>query len=465
MSASSAALFDLEKELARCSRCGACRTVCPVFGESLNEAMVARGRIELLRAFLAGRLRPTRQLAQYLNSCVKCLRCASVCPSRVEFARIAEAVRDRISSEVGVPMLARLGIDVLTPNRPLLDFAMRVARLFQKVVPPGEGLPIRHLPMMLYSVRRIPRLSPRPILHRARIGLAGARQPLGPEKAPLTVAFFVGCLQNYVFTDAAEAAIDLLARTGVRVVVPAGQLCCGTPALSVGAVRVARRLARANLAQFEAAKADAVVVACATCGSALKNEYPHLLGDEGRRWAERTYDLSEFLTRFPVRALTPTPLPVGEGPGARQPDAGACEAGAGQDAESRGAVSYHDPCHLRWVQGVYQEPRELLKRSGPYEELADAERCCGLGGVFALFYPTLSEAIARRKLAGLRALEAKTVATGCPGCRLQLEALVGKEGLPIRVRMLAEVLRDRLPKAQPESEPSPLPSPTGRGMG
>jgi glycolate oxidase iron-sulfur subunit len=129
------------------------------------------------------------------------------------------------------------------------------------------------------------------------------------------------------------------------------------------------------------------------------------------------------------------------------------------------AISYHDPCHLRWVQGVYQEPRELLKRSGPYEELADAERCCGLGGVFALFYPTLSEAIARRKLAGLRALGAKTVATGCPGCLLQLEALVGKEGLPIRVRMLAEVLRDRLVAEETKQEPSPAPSPTGSPAG
>jgi glycolate oxidase iron-sulfur subunit len=463
VSAASAALVDLEKELARCSRCGACRTVCPVFGESLNEAMVARGRIELLRAFLAGRLRPTRQLTQYLNSCVKCLRCASVCPSRVEFARIAEAVRDRISSELAVPILARLGIEVLTPNRLLLDFAMRVARIFQKVVPPGDGLPIRHLPMMFYGVRRIPRLSRRPVLQRYRQPAAAPSGPTvvgerSPEGPAMTVAFFVGCLQNYVFTDAAEAAIDLLTRTGVRVVVPAGQLCCGTPALSVGARRVARRLARANVAQFEAAKADAVVVACATCGSALKNEYPHLLGEQGRRWAERTYDLSEFLTRFPVRAVTPTSLPVGEGPGAR-------EAGAGEDAESRGAVSYHDPCHLRWVQGVYQEPRELLARSGPYEELTDAERCCGLGGVFALFYPTLSEAIARRKLVGLRALEAKTVVTGCPGCRLQLEALLGKEGVPIRVRMLAEVLRDRLLVEAPKEERSPLPSPTGRGVG
>jgi len=451
---SSAALFDLEKELARCSRCGACRTVCPVFGESLNEAMVARGRIELLRAFLAGRLRPTRELVRYLNSCVKCLRCASVCPSRVEFARIAEAVRDRISRELAVPILARLGIEVLTPNRWLLNVAMRVARLFQKVLPPGEGLPIRHLPMMFYGVPRLPRLSRQPVLQRYRQPLAPASglTPVGEAKpggAPMTVAFFVGCLENYVFTDAAEAAIDLLARTGARVVVPAGQLCCGTPALSVGALRVARRLARTNLAQFEEAKADAVVVACATCGSALKNEYPHLLGERGRRWAERTYDLSEFLMRFPLRARPsaeghpPTPLPVGEG------------RGEGFEGRGEGVVSYHDPCHLRWVQGVYQEPRELLKRSGAYEELADAERCCGLGGVFALFYPALSEAIARRKLAGLRALQAKTVATGCPGCRLQLEALLAKEGLPLKVRMLAEVLRDRLPSEAPKSPGSP----------
>lgn len=88
-------------------------------------------------------------------------------------------------------------------------------------------------------------------------------------------------------------------------------------------------------------------------------------------------------------------------------------------ADGAEPVSYHDPCHLRWVQGVYEEPRELLRRSGPFEELAEAERCCGMGGVFSLFYPDLSEAIARRKVPGLRRLAAATVATECPGCRLQ----------------------------------------------
>ena len=175
-----------------------------------------------------------------------------------------------------------------------------------------------------------------------------------------------------------------------------------------------------------------MVVSCATCGSALRNEYPHLLGESGRRWADRTYDLSEFLTRF------------------ADPDA------LGFDSDSGASpVSYHDPCHLRWVQGVYEEPRDLLRRSGPYEELADADRCCGLGGVFALFYPELSEAIARRKLPGLQGLKAGTLATECPGCRLQLEALLAKEGLPVRVKMLAEVLRDRLmPPSEGDEEPA-----------
>jgi len=101
----------------------------------------------------------------------------------------------------------------------------------------------------------------------------------------------------------------------------------------------------------------------------------------------------------------------------------------------------------------------LLRRSGPFEELAEAERCCGLGGVFSLFYPDLSEAIARRKVPGLRRLAAATVATECPGCRLQLEALAGKEGLDLRVRMLAEVLRDRL---ETKGLQVPVPPPAGK---
>lgn len=425
MSLATSGLSRLQAEIERCSRCGKCRSVCPVFAESLNEAMVARGRIELMRALLAGRLRPTRQLVRYLNACVKCLRCASVCPSGVEFGCIVEAVRHRVSREVPLPLLARLGIEVLTPHRRLFDLVVRAAGLLQRLLPPGEGLPLRHLPMMLYGLRRLPRLAPRSVLQRYR-------RPVGPEEAPMTVAFFVGCLQNYVFTEAAEAAVDLLVRAGFRVVVPAGQLCCGTPALSIGDLRIARRLARTNVAQFEASGADAVVVTCATGGSALKDEYPRLLGSVGERWAERTYDLTEFLTRFAdLKAL-----------------------GFGS-SDGASPVSYHDPCHLRWVQGVYEEPRDLLRRSGPYEELADADRCCGLGGVFSLFYPELSEAIARRKLPGLQGLSAETVATECPGCLLQLEALLAKEGVAVRVKMLAEVLRDRLrPTSEGDKEPA-----------
>ena len=121
MSLATSGLSRLQAEIERCSRCGKCRSVCPVFAESLNEAMVARGRIELMRALLAGRLRPTRQLVRYLNACVKCLRCASVCPSGVEFGCIVEAVRqalERTPPELASDILER-GI-ILTGGGALL---------------------------------------------------------------------------------------------------------------------------------------------------------------------------------------------------------------------------------------------------------------------------------------------------------------------------------------------------------
>ena len=117
-------------------------------------------------------------------------------------------------------------------------------------------------------------------------------------------------------------------------------------------------------------------------------------------------------------------------------------------------ITWHDPCHLNWGQGIAAEPRELMRASGDFAEMPDAARCCGGGGSFSLFHYDLSSQIAAHKVRAIESCPAPTVLTDCPGCILQIQdrlAAEGTEGKDRRVRHLVEFLLEHLPEREENS--------------
>jgi len=396
----------IEQEVLKCARCGKCRSQCPVFLEVGTESNVARGRIALLDAYIQGRIPYSERVKESMMTCLRCLRCQENCPSGVAVDTLLNFAREKMAQELGVPFLGRVVFRGVLPRRKLFNALVRAASVFQKLLPRSrEQRQLRHLPLLFGGKRRIPGLS-----KRSALKILPEVSKAKDEKK--VVAFFVGCLTNYSYAHVAQSIVELLNRNGVTVVTPKGQLCCGQPVISYGDMKAARNLAARNVETLSAVKCDAVITGCASCGRMLRKEYGPLLGESAAAPGGKVYDVGEFIAKF-------------------------LDAKFERRAEK---VTYHDPCHLNWGQGITKEPRQLLKAAGEYSELANATRCCGGGGSFSLFHYDLASQIAAHKVESIESSPAEVIATSCPGCMLQIQDRLAAAGSSKRVEHLAEFL-------------------------
>ncbi|MDN5344522.1 MAG: glycolate oxidase iron-sulfur subunit [Clostridia bacterium] len=405
----------VEEEMAKCMKCGNCQAVCPLYKETLREAAVARGKIQLAYAYLRGEILATHSLAEKLLFCLTCMACVANCPSGVRVDAVILAARAAMVREKGLPWLKRVIFQGL--KRPwLFDTALKTGRHFQ-------SLALRYRP-------EIQRCNPRfPIgleLRRVLPPLAKRTlkeefpEVIRPVKPGARVAFFTGCLENYIYTDIGRAVVNVLLANDVEVVIPRDQHCCGIPTLVHGDIPTAREMAASNLQTFQGYKFDYLVVACATCGEAWKHFYPQLLegapqGEAARALAGRTRDINELLMQIDFRQPAAA-LPL--------------------------QVTYHDPCHLVRGQGISSDPRQILRAIPGVElvEMKNADRCCGSAGSFSLTNYDMSMQVQARKVAAIRDTGAGTVVTSCPACRMQLEDGLAQAGLAPRVVHVVQVL-------------------------
>ena len=234
------------------------------------------------------------------------------------------------------------------------------------------------------------------------------------------VGLFVTCLVDLFRPSVGFAAVALLERAGCAVEVPAAQTCCGQPAYNSGDRADARAIARQVLDAFEGY--DYVVAPSGSCAGMLREHYPRLFaedpvdGPRARALAERTYELTSFLTD--VRGVTEI------------------------EARFDGSVTYHDSCSGLRELGVREQPRTLLASVAglTLTEMAEADVCCGFGGTFCVKYPEISDTIVSEKASRIEASGAGTLLAGDMGCLMNIAGLLKRRGSPIRVRHVAEVL-------------------------
>ncbi len=410
---------EVKREIAKCAKCGKCRSVCPVFIETGDETRVARGRITLAEAIFQGEIFYSKELRDYIYSCKKCLRCQATCPSGVDFGLIIDALLEGIEKNMGIPLLARFILRYILPRRGLFDLSIRLASWGQRLIPGQRKGNLRHLPLFFMGRRWVPHLTRHTVLDRFS---ETKRLP----NLKMRVGFFVGCLINYVHPNIAEALIDVLNKLNVEVVVPGSQVCCGIPARSLGDTTAARILAEKNREVFEKEKLDAIVTACSTCLLTIKREYLKLLGESWRPMAEKMYDISVFLEKFtqyqPKRLNT--------------------------------IVTYHDPCHLKWGLNTTAEPRAVISRCASLKEMDYADRCCGGGGIFSIIYRDLSLRIGEHKINSVQKSGARIVATSCPGCVLQIADLAAVKDLHVETLHVVELLSRVLNPPEADHKPA-----------
>lgn len=415
-------LSAVEEEIANCMRCGNCQAVCPYYRETGAEAAVARGKIRLAKAVLQGELAYTSTLAERFE-CLTCYACNAACPCGVKIDKIFLAARAAMVRQGGLPALKKFMATALK-NPSLLDLGFKTAARAKNLLfkpHPAGGLHFR-FSIGLEMRRVVPPLAPRPFRDEVE-------ESLPVPGAKRKVAFFSGCLANYVYPSTGRAVVEVLTKSGVSVLVPKAQHCCGAPLLLNGAVETAEAMARSHVDLFSGLDIDALVVPCGTCGESFKKKYVDLLdgvpgyAGRARELAAKTYDIADFVcsvASFDRRRLR----------------------------EVNMTATYHEPCHLGRGLGVSAQPLEII-RSIPglnFISLKEPARCCGNAGSFSLNHYDVSYGILKHKLADIAGTGADTVITGCGACRMQLEDGITQEELSKKVLHTAELLNMALPQ-------------------
>jgi glycolate oxidase iron-sulfur subunit len=411
-----------------CVKCGKCQTVCPIYSVRPEESSAARGKLALSEAVAQGHLDESKVYRDYLETCLLCGACEENCPNEVKTLSAMLGARRALADNARTKVAKRAILKQVVGAPRLLDLGMRIGRAFMGLVfrriPSDSGVR-RRIPLPLITGdRTLPNLAPAFFTDRFSGQVV---EGAGPR-----VGIFAGCMTNYFYPKTGETMVDLLKGLGASVYVPKDQVCCGMPALTGGERETVRKLARRNLEAFEKYQLDVIVTGCASCGGNLKENYGEFLREGGiderriEKFISSILDINEYIYKYgeagsPVR----------------------CE-GKERAIQPGTRVTYHHPCHLGRVQGITEEPVELI-RSLPgieYIPLEDGQRCCGMGGSFSLEHYDISKKVNDQKVARILETGADIVVTSCPACIMHIQDGLVRNGRDdIEVMHITELLK------------------------
>jgi glycolate oxidase iron-sulfur subunit len=401
-----------------------------------------RGRIYLMRAVEEGRLAlASDTFTRHIDRCLGCRACESACPAGVEYGQLLEAARSRLRGagrrrSHTVRLLGFALRHVWThPARLALAFALarafrdsRLARLLLWTKLPRLVSPRAEFALALLA-SSAPALPEEKNDVRTRAVTADGSEP--SARAQL----FRGCVGEGLFARVNRATERVLCANGCAVESPAGQVCCGALHAHAGDLEGARKLARRNVEAFGAAgdgEDAAVVTNAGGCGAMLAS-YAQLLEDDAeyaeraRQFSARVRDVSQQLAATGVRSV-------------ERADDGHAEPVASEKTNER--VTYDASCHLLHGQRAAEEPVLMLAAdpSLRFVALEGSDVCCGGAGVYNLLEPDLSARVLAEKLRRVSDTGAATLATGNPGCHMQIAAGARLAGLPLSVCHPVELL-------------------------
>jgi glycolate oxidase iron-sulfur subunit len=446
--------YDLMRQ---CIHCGFCLPTCPTYAVLGVEMDSPRGRIYQMQAVAEGKLEIADDFIEHMYCCVGCRACETACPSGVQFGKLIEAAREQIQLQtsaiaaqegpdahntteyeatitptasadrknLAATLLRRFFFDTMLPSRTALTLVFGGLKLYQRsgiqslVRNTGLLKAINNLPTPFQGKLEIPEK----LMEAAQGDIL--TQPL-PEITPAIgerryrVGFISGCIMDQVFHEINEASIRVLAANGCEVITPIQQNCCGALHVHGGEAEQGKNLARHNIDVFAHYDCDAIIINSAGCGSTLK-EYDHLLRDDpsyvtkAQNFSAKVKDINEFLASIERTAKM---------------------------GEIKQTVAYHDACHLLHGQKIKQQPRQLLKSIPGIKmvNLTESDWCCGSAGIYNITNQEMGQKLLQRKMDNIEATGASIIATGNPGCMMQIAMGARDRGLPMEVMHPVQLL-------------------------
>lgn len=418
-----------------CVHCGLCLPACPTYTETGHEADSPRGRIQLMRGLAEGRIEATDSVKHHLDLCLDCRACETACPSGVVYHELIEETRARFAEHEKLTLQGRfmrwIFFNIFVhPTR--LKLALLPARVTQKIGVYGllrkvglfKLLPsqLRKMEQMLPAEGKLwPRALPERTSGLPSCGVADQQASIRNELQ--TVGFFAGCIGSVMFEKVNRQAVELLAASGVDVIAPREQACCGAIHHHNGAHHPAQEMARRNIDMFlpqGRSGVDVIATNIAGCGAMLR-EYDFLLRDDAayaeraKEFSRRVRDISEVFTE------------------AKLPE---------MKHAINATVTYHDACHLAHAQKVVAPPRALLAKIPGLTLVAlpESDMCCGAAGTYNLQHSEMASQLAERKLNHIATTGATLCVTGNVGCAMQIQSEGDARGRQLKVLHPVELL-------------------------
>ncbi|RUM65908.1 MAG: glycerol-3-phosphate dehydrogenase [Sulfurimonas sp.] len=418
-------IFDFTAISDACIKCGKCIPVCTIHNVNADEVTSPRGFIDLLGAYKRGELELDTTAKEIFESCFLCTNCVEVCPKSLPTDMIIEQVRADIAQQYGIAWYKKAFFYLLRHRR-TMDILFKLGYVFQtcgfkikkeiESMEPRFSLPIIKKDRLLPSMGKTSFLNANP----EHISNGGKRK----------VAIFIGCLGNYNYTEIGSGLLSILKHLEIDVLIPKQQLCCGAPAYFTGDFATVNHNAKKNIEYFESFIDDveAIIVPEATCSAMLSVDYEHFFHDQPQ-WRERAVALKRKI--FMATEWLEKHTRLNELLASKQ--------------RSDLRVTYHDPCHARKMQGIYEEPRQLIAQNYEMVEMRDSNACCGFGGVTMQtekFH--FAQAAGRPKAAMIRDTGADIVSAECSACRMQINNSMHEAGVESvfknPIELIAEVL-------------------------
>ncbi len=416
-----------------CVKCGKCKPVCTIFNINQDEATSPRGFIDLLGAYERNELELDLNAKNIFESCFLCTNCVEACPNDLPTDMIIEQVRNDIAKKYGIAWYKNLFFFLLRHRR-TMDFLSSLGWVFQTCAlkldkEKQSALPRFSLPIVKKD-RALPFADMRSFLRKYPENIL-AKNKILEENKKNKVAIFIGCMSNYTYTNTGDALVKILKKLDLDIMIPKKQLCCGAPAYFTGAFDTVDYLIKKNIEYFETFidEVDAIIIPEATCSAMINQDWEHFLHNQ-EEWKQRAIKISKKVFLATKWLENNTKL---------------VELLANSNRKIDKLITYHDPCHAKKMQGVWEEPRNLLKQNYVLKEMSDSNRCCGFGGV-----TMQSEKYEFAKAAGLpkaymiKETQAQIVSAECSACRMQITNSLHQANVDVEFKNPIELIAKAL---------------------
>ena len=401
-------IAEADKILRACVHCGFCTATCPTYVLLGDELDSPRGRIYLIKEMLEKDRPPTKEVVKHIDRCLSCLACMTTCPSGVNYMHLVDQARVRIERDYRRPLAERLLRAVLAlvlPQPALFRASMILARLGRPLIgllpaPKETSNAATASPTLLRRIRAMLALAPASLPASGPAG--GSVFPAIGERRG-RVALLQGCAQQVLAPRINQAAISLLTRHGIEVVLVKDEQCCGALTHHLGRDDAALAFARVNiaawLAEAERGGLDAILVTTSGCGTVIK-DYGFMLREEAdfAAAAAKVSALAKDITEY-VSGIDLNP------------------------AQQHGdiVVAYHAACSLQHGQKITQAPKELLSKNGfVVKDVPESHLCCGSAGTYNILQPDIANKLRDRKVANIAMVKPDMIAAGNIGCMVQI---------------------------------------------